>query len=263
MRNEIEAILQVSHLYKNDEERKFLTDVTVSFSPKGIHGILGPKGAGKSALMDLLAGCATADEGTIFFLGQEISERDVKWKKEIGYVPRTPEFYGTMTVLETLDFVGEVRGVSADKRYRQMKEAISLMELEAVENRLTSRLSKWEKKRLALAAALLGNTSVLLVDDPLFFERRNENLSLLRMLGKHKTVIVASSDFALMKELCEDVVILSEGTVYAQDCWERLEENIRSSTSDQQETMSLENLYDSLVTLSKQRKKEIKKEEWL
>lgn len=240
-------MIQASHLSKEYDGKKALTDVSFSISAKGIHGILGPKGAGKSTLMDLLCGCETADEGEILLQGAPVSEQ----KGKIGYVPESPEFYATMTVLETLDFVGEIRGVSADKRYRQIKEAVELMDLESVRNRLIRHLTKEEKKKVALAAALLGNTELVLIDEPLWGKnavKQKETQALFAMLGKHKTVIVASENFSLIRDLCEDVLILSEGSVIAQDTFAGLEEKLLRKDG----APSLEAVYESLVELSRQ-----------
>ena len=241
-----EWIIQVSHLSKKYDGKDALKDVSFSISPKGIHGILAPKGAGKSVLMDVLSGCDTADEGEILFQGSAELP-----KERIGYVPQDPDFYDRMTVLEALDFVGEVRGVPTDKRYRQMKEAIELIDLESVQDRLFGRLTKTEKKKVALAAALLGSTELILIDEPLWGESmtvQGENEKLLRMLGKHKTVLIASENFSLIRELCEDVLILSEGSVVAQDTFDALEEKL----SRKGNAMSLEAVYASLVELSRQ-----------
>ncbi len=222
-------MIQVSRLSKAYGEQRVLKNLSFSIAPKGIHGILGPKGSGKTTLMDVLAGCEIADEGTIRLDGQNFDVNKDEQKARIGYVVEQPCFYEAMTAMEILEFVGEARGVSVDKRYRQIKEALELTDIEAVQNRLISHLTKEERKRLALAVALLGNTEVLLWDEPMqgiLAERKQEWLSLIRMLGKHKTVVLASRDFSLIRELCEDVIILSEGAVLAQDTFEGLESKL-------------------------------------
>lgn len=242
-----EWMIQASHLKKKYDKNLVLEDVSFSIPAKGIHGILGPKGAGKSTLMDLLAACETANEGEILLQGATVAEQ----KEKIGYVPEFPDFYARMTVLETLDFVGEIRGVSTDKRYRQIKEATELMGLESIQNRLIGRLTQEEIKKVALAAALLGNPEVVLIDEPLWGTtavKQRDNEQLLRMLGKHKTVVIASENFSMIRHLCEDVLILSEGSVIAQDTFEGLEEKLLRKEG----APSLEAVYESLLELSRQ-----------
>ena len=223
---ENEYMIQVSRLCKTYGTQSVLRDVSFSFSKKGIHGILGPRGAGKSTLMDLLAGCVSADNGEILLGGQRVAPEQVGLRGRIGYVAELPDFYQKMTVLETLDFVGAARGGATERRYRQIKEALELTNLESVQNRLTARLTSAEKKRLSLAAALLGNTEVVLFDEANTADLDLDIKNLIRMLGKHKTVVLASADLALIRELCEDVVILFEGSVFAWDTVEGLEEKL-------------------------------------
>ena len=109
-------------------------------------------------------------------------------------------------------------------------------------------MSEGEKKRVSLAAALLGNPSVLLLDDP-----SAELFDLILMLGKHKTVLLGGGDFAMMKELCEDVVILADGMLLASGNFADLEEALVKNS----EMESLSALYDSIVEIS--RRKEPKK----
>ena len=109
-------------------------------------------------------------------------------------------------------------------------------------------LSDGEKKRVGLAAALLGNPSILLLDDP-----SAELFDWILMLGKHKTVLLGSGDFATMKELCEDVVILADGMLLASGSFSALEETLVKNS----EARSLSEVYDSIVELS--RRKEPKK----
>ena len=124
---------------------------------------------------------------------------------------------------------------------RQIEEALELVGVDALANRLLGRLSEEEKKRVSLAAALLGNPSFLLFDDP-----TPEFFDLIRMLGKHKTVILGGGNFAAMKELCDDVVILSDGMLLASGSFSELEEKLTRS----EEKQSLADIYASIVALS-------------
>ncbi len=227
--------IQVSHLSKYDfqsGERKIVLDdlsFNVSMEAKGIHGILGPKGAGKSTLLAILSGSAEADGGTVYIKGKEIHPHGKEQRKRIGFVPEIPVFYHDMTVEETLDFMGQIRDVPADKRYRQIKEALELVGLDEIRGRLVRYLTMQDKKRLSVAGALLGNPEVLLLDEPISAKdtaTRSEFQNLIRMLGKIKTIVLASSDFKTVRELCEDVVILSDGKILAKDRFEVLEEKL-------------------------------------
>jgi ABC-2 type transport system ATP-binding protein len=238
-----EIAISVSGLNYEDKNKPRIKDVSFSFSKGGIHGILSPFGSDSSLLLDFLAGACTPSSAEISLDSCVVDFSSDAWKKKIGYVPKKPVFYDTMNVYELLDFVGEARGVSSDLRLRQIEEALELVGLDSLAMRLVGRLSEKEKKRLSLAAALLGNPSFLFFDDP-----SEELFDLIRLLGKHKTVLLGSGDFATVKELCEDVVILSDGMLLASGSFSELEEKLTQSGENQ----SLSELYESIVALSQE-----------
>ena len=242
--NEGAVWLKVDSLCKNENEFCGLRDVSFSVAKGGIHGILGAKGSGKTLLLDILAGCALPNGGKITFLNVQERGMPTASRQRIGYVPAVPSFYEDMTVAEVLDFVGDARRVLPDKRYRQIQEALELTGLSEIPNRLIARLSREEKKRLSFAAALLGNTELLLLDEPLTGvgeAATAEILSLIRLLGKHKTVVLASARYALVRELCEDCMLLADGISLAQGSFEQLDQAVLASHQT-----SLEDFYASL-----------------
>ena len=209
-----------------------LEGFSCSFPKGGVHGILGPSGSGKTLLLELLSGIKTPESGQVFIKEEGRVPSDFAVKAKIGYVPKVPIFYGDMTATEILDFVGQARGVSSDKRYRQMKEAMELTGVESFANRLSAHLTAEERKRLSLAAALLGNPDVLFIDEPIPVKdaaKRGEFMDLIAMLGRVKTVILASADFSTVRKLCEDVLIMAEGTLLVQGSFESLESKLLRS----------------------------------
>ena len=235
-----------------------LKNLSFSIEKGGIHGILSPGGVEASTLLAILAGSIVGAVGSLTMRsGDEVSASDgakksKHWKRKIGYVPKFPEVYRDMTVYEILDFVGEARGCASELRLRQMEEALDLVGLSDKESRLFERLSAVEQKKVSLAAALLGNPSILLIDEPIPASAnaadRREIAELIRMLGKLKTVVLAGESLSMMREFCEDVVLLSGGELLAKGSFTELEENLARS----EEKLSLDELYDSLVSLAKE-----------
>lgn len=226
--------LFTTDLHLSLKEKFELGPLSVTVRKGGIHGILGPVGAGKTTLMRLLAGCIDADGGEICLRDEKVSTRATRIKKKIGYVPETVDLFDDMTASELLNFVGDARRVSSDKRARQIKEALNLVGLDELKNRPCGKLTAEQKKRLSIAAALLGNPDVILIDEPIpagSSERRAELLGIIRMLGKMKTVVIATSDLKVARELCEDVSILNEGRLLVSDTLENLEERLDSRRS--------------------------------
>ncbi len=192
----------------------------VSFKVRNrrICGLLGPKGAGKSALMDIIAGVSVPTDGTVLINGYDIQKQAAEAKKQIGYLAAPPALYPDMTAYEYLNFVAEVKGVKDELREAQVKEALALTGLASVRDRLIKHLSVGMKQWTGLAATLLGNPDVILWDEPtegMISTRINEARELIRRLAQTKTVILGGHILSDMMDLCDQIVILSEGRVVA------------------------------------------------
>ena len=244
-----DAVVSVCSLTKaadNVYGRSGLSDISFSFEKKGVHCILAPKYSGKSQIMNILSGSDKEYEGEVCIFGAD-PYRDLELRKKIGYLRRDNTLYSNMTVFETMSFVGDVKGVESGKLYRQIKEALELVGLEDIRNRLVANLNEYEKKKLSLGSALLGNPDILLLDEPvsgrMSAERREEIERIIAMLGRIKTVVITSDDCSVARSLAEDVVIISDGRVLAQGSFEELDKKLADSDSP----TTLEALYDTLT----------------
>lgn len=223
-----------------------LCGISFSFGKKGIHCILAPKNSGKTQIMDILAGCDKADEGEVCVLGSApYGNADVK--KKIGYVRKDNSLYSGMTAFELMSFVGEAKKIEQGKLYRQIKEALELVGLDEMRNKLLVKLNEYDRKKLLLAAALLGNPDLLLLDEPITVrmsaEHREELEEIIAMLGRIKTVIVTTDDCSIARALGEDVVIISDGRVLAKGSFESLDKKL----AEADDPTTLETLYNTLT----------------
>ena len=155
-----------------------------------------------------------------------------------------------MTAVEIMSFVGETKKVDSGKLYRQIKEALELVGLDGIKNKLVRNMTDYDRKKLSLAMALLGNPDILLLDEPITRrmsgERREEFEGLVRMLGKMKPVVLTTDDYKLARSLGSDVVIISDGKVLAKGSFDSLEDRLVSS----EQHITLEALYNSLTAAS-------------
>ena len=249
-----DVALTVNSLTKKGQENIYgyngLEEISFSFEKKGIHGILAPKGSGKTQLMNIISGCETYDDGAVLLFNTPVSVSDYEVKKRIGYVQKNNVFYPNMTAMEIMSFVGDSRRVEQGKLYRQVKEAMELTGIDGIKNRLVKNMTEYEQKKLSLAAALLGNPDIILLDELVTPKMNDGQLSalfgLIQMLGKMKTVILSTDSYKIAKELCEDVVIISDGKVLAKGRFDILEDKLKGS----EDTASLEALYNSLAAAS-------------
>lgn len=232
---------------ENTYSRGELFDLSFSFEKKGVHCILAPKYSGKTQIMNILGGICEADEGEVLIFGADpYRNRDVK--KKIGYLRKDNTLYSDMTVFEIMNFVGDTRSVESGKLYRQIKEALELVGLEDVKNKLVRNITEFDKKKLSLGAALLGNPDLLLLDEPIVRnmsqERRGELEQIILMLGRIKTVIITTDDCSIARALADDVVIISDGRALAEGSFEELDRRL----ADSEIPITLEALYNTLTS---------------
>jgi ABC-2 type transport system ATP-binding protein len=162
MKNEL--IIDVRDLSKSFNNRVVVNSISLTVNKGDVFGFLGPNGSGKTTTIRMLCGLLTADSGSGTCLGYNILTESEKIKKCVGYMTQHYSFYKDLSVEENLYFIARVYGLSDTKnRVQKIMEEHDLMEYRT---QLTGNLSGGWKQRVALAACLLHNPDVLLLDEP-------------------------------------------------------------------------------------------------
>lgn len=192
-----------------------------------IYGFLGPNGAGKSTTMNILTGYLQATEGTVLIAGVDIRKHPEQAKAKIGYLPEQPPLYPDMTVQEYLEFAAGLKKIERARRKSAIIEVMELTEIRDYRNVLIKKLSKGYKQRVGMAQAILGYPPILILDEPtvgLDPKQITQMRGLIRRLGKKHTVILSSHILSEIQAVCDEVLIISEGRIVAQDTPKHLEE---------------------------------------
>ena len=227
-------MIEITGLTKKYGGRTAVDNVSFKIRNGRIYGLLGPNGAGKSTTMNIIAGCLAPTEGTVLINGYDICDRPIEAKRQIGYLPEQPPLFGDMTPFEYLCFVAEAKGVKDEVIDRQVKEAMEVTDILGVKDRLIRNLSKGYRQRVGIAQTMLGNPDIIILDEPtvgLDPKQLTEIRALIRKLGEKLTVIVSSHILSEISELCDHVIILSEGRVVADDDMEALEARVSPEKS--------------------------------
>ena len=197
-------MVSIQHISKSFGSQKVLNDVSLEIPAGQIVGLLGPNGAGKSTLMKILIGLWKADSGKI-----SVPER-------IGYLPENNPLYEEMYVTEYLQFMAKMTN---DKcQMTNVDALIDKVGLTPERHKHIRELSKGYRQRVGLAQALLGDPQLLILDEPTTGLDPNQLVeirSLIRSLGKDRTVILSTHIMQEVREMCDRVVILDHGTVKA------------------------------------------------
>ena len=194
----------------------------LSFSAeKGqIYGFLGPNGAGKSTTMNIMTGCLAPTSGTVIVDGMDLQQEPEKVKQRIGYLPELPPLYPEMTVREYLTFAAKLKKVPRLEQLQQVVQAMSKTGLLEEQDHLIRTLSKGYRQRVGLAATLLGNPDVVILDEPTVgLDPRQilEIRDLIRSLREEHVVILSSHILSEVSAVCDYIFILSHGKLVASD----------------------------------------------
>ena len=234
IRMEDKHLIEVQNLTKVYGSKTAVENVSFKIRNGRIYGRLGPNGAGKSTPMNIMTGCLSPTEGTVLINGYDICDQPIEAKRQIGYLPEQPPLFGDMTPAEYLSFVAEAKGVSDDLIDRQVKEAMQVTDILSVKDRLIRNLSKGYRQRVGIAQAILGSPDIIILDEPtvgLDPQQLTEIRALVRKLGEKLTVIISSHILSEISELCDHVIILSEGHVVADDDMAELEARMNPETT--------------------------------
>jgi len=219
-------LIQVTALSKSYGGHRAIYELTFSVEKGKIYGFLGPNGAGKSTTMNIMTGCLAPDSGRVRIGGHDIQAESIEAKRLIGYLPEQPPLYGDMTVEEYLGFVAGMKGLCGAEKRGEVQEAMEKTGVTDVSRRLIRQLSKGYKQRVGVAQAILGKPQVIILDEPtvgLDPRQIMEIRELIRSLGGEHTVILSSHILSEVRAVCDRIIIISKGTLVAEDTPENLE----------------------------------------
>ena len=219
-------MISVKNISKKYGNHYALNDISFEAEAGEVLGFLGPNGAGKSTTMNIITGYIGCSEGDAFIDGVSVTKEPLKAKSKIGYLPEQPPLYPDMTVSEYLEFVFALKRVKGS-RAQILSEIMRKVRITDMFHRLIKNLSKGYKQRVGLAAAMVGDPSVLILDEPtagLDPRQIVEIRSLIKNLGRDKTVIFSTHILSEVQSACDRIIIINEGKIVAADTAAGLEE---------------------------------------
>lgn len=225
-------MIEVKNLVKTYGKNTVVDHLNFHIKKGQICGFLGPNGAGKSTTMNMITGYIAMTEGEVKINGYDIFEEPEEAKKSIGYLPELPPVYMDMTPYEYLKFVAELKGIERVKRKVMVEDVMEMAKITHMKDRLIKNLSKGYRQRVGLAQALIGYPEVLILDEPtvgLDPKQIIQMRQLIKELGKNHTIILSSHILSEISEVCDQVMILSNGKLVADDSMENLQKRCEGS----------------------------------
>jgi ABC-2 type transport system ATP-binding protein len=218
--------IQVNNITKNYGKQQALRNVSFEVGSNEIVGFLGPNGAGKSTMMKILTCFIPPTDGKASVCGFDITNQSIEVRKQIGYLPEHNPLYLDMYVKEFLEFVGGIHKVKNIKN--RVKDMIDVTGLQIEQNKKIGALSKGYRQRVGLAQAMIHDPKVLIMDEPttgLDPNQLDEIRSLIKSLGKQKTVMLSTHIMQEVEAICDKVIIINKGEIVANDDTKRLQQN--------------------------------------
>ena len=214
-----------------------LDAVSFQIAPGEILGYLGPNGSGKSTTIKIITGLVDATAGRVRLHGVDAAGDPPAFRARIGYVPEEPYLYTHLTAPEYLRLVGRIRGLAGSRLEADISTLLELLDLAPASGGLMTSFSKGMRQRVLVAAALLHDPELLILDEP--FSGLDVNASvLLRALlvalaERGKMILLSSHQMEVVESLCARVVILHHGRIVAEGTPRDLEAARRSQSLEE------------------------------
>lgn len=206
--------LEIKNISKKYNTQIALSNICFSLQKGDIVGFLGPNGAGKTTLMKIITSTLKQDMGSVSINGLDTIENELDTKAQIGYLAENNPLYNEMYVTEYLDFIASIYNLSDKKQ--KIESIINKTGLDLEKSKKIEQLSKGYKQRVGLAAALVHNPDILILDEPTTGLDPNQLVeirNLIKETGKDKIVLLSTHIMQEIPKICNKIIIISKGKI--------------------------------------------------
>lgn len=221
--------LQAVNLSKHYGSFQALSDLNLNIEGTKCVGFLGPNGAGKTTTLKIFCGMMNSSKGTAKINNTNIKADKKQALASCGVLVETPEIYPVLTSREALSMFAELKGVPANERKRMVEDVIYAVKMDAWIDKKVGTFSKGMKQRINLAAAMLNDPEVLLLDEPttgLDPRGMSEIRQILRELKKDRLVFMSSHLLSEVSSVCDEIAIVNKGKLLVHDTIENVKSKL-------------------------------------
>jgi ABC-2 type transport system ATP-binding protein len=216
-----DVILEIQELQKTYESgHRALDGLSLSVRKGTLFGFLGLNGAGKTTTIRILAGLNSKDSGTVKLFGNEVSEHDYDYKRQVGFVLDEPLYFEWMSAGTYLNFVGTMYGLHAHDIVLRTKELLDFFDLNVKGDDPIESFSTGMRKKISLAAAIIHKPQLIVLDEPLegidALAASSIKESLRMMADGGTTIFITSHVLDTVERLCDEISIIHQGKVLLQ-----------------------------------------------
>ena len=232
-------MIELINLTKKYNDFPAVNNLNLVVEKGEIFGFIGPNGAGKTTTINMMGGVLAPTSGAVMICGISIQDHPKKAKSKIGYIPDRPYLYEKLTGVEFLKFIGDLYGVDENTFFNRSRDKLRLFSLSDWADDLIESYSHGMKQRLVMAAALLHDPEVIIIDEPMVgLDPLVINMvkSLFQQLAKEGvTIFMSTHTLKVAEDICDRIGIIHKGSLVAMGTAEDLKSNIQNKNADLEE----------------------------
>jgi ABC-2 type transport system ATP-binding protein len=214
-----QTIVSIRNLQKNYGKKEVLKGINLEITSGQIIGYIGPNGAGKSTTVKILCGLITDFRGEIDIFSQDLRSHTLEIKKKIGYIPENAVLYESLTAMEFMEFIGEMRSLDREHTRSKAEALMEIFEMKSNINQRISTFSKGMRQKVLICSSLLHNPDLIFMDEPLSGLDANSVIMVKEMLTHlahdGKTIFYSSHLMDVVEKISDRIILIDQGNVIA------------------------------------------------
>ncbi|UYP44284.1 Trehalose/maltose import ATP-binding protein MalK [Candidatus Lokiarchaeum ossiferum] len=242
-----DIMLKAENISKSFENVHAVNDLSFEIKKGEIYGLLGPNGAGKTTTIKMILGLLEPDQGEISVLGLHPERDEIELKNRIGYVSEEPLIYKSLTPKELFNFIASIRKLDGEKVTKKLAEYLEGLNAVEYYERLISTLSRGNKQKIQIIAAILHDPQLLILDEPLAGLDAKSVKVVKEILELHTqrggSVLFSTHIMEVAEDLCDVIGIVNQGKLVAVGTVDELRERANTLGED----MDLEDIFLKLT----------------
>ena len=211
-----ESILKIEHLYHRYSQQWAVEDINLEIGKRGVWGLLGSNGAGKSTTMNIICGVLSPTRGKVFINGVDLAENPIEAKKYIGFLPQTPPLYTDQNVDEYLGFCARLRGIAKKDVHDAVERVKEKCGIAHFSKRVLRHLSGGYQQRVGIAQAIIHRPDFVVLDEPTNGLDPNQILEirhLIKAIAEECTVVLSTHILSEVQATCNYIRMIGQGTL--------------------------------------------------
>ena len=228
-----EPIVRVEHLSHRYSVQWAIRDINFEINQKGILGLLGSNGAGKSTTMNIICGVLNQTEGTVYINGIDTRKQPVEAKKYIGFLPQKPPLYTDHNVSEYLTYCAHLRLMDDREVKAAVESAMKRCGIAHFSKRLVKNLSGGYQQRLGIAQAIVHNPKLVVLDEPTNGLDPNQILEirdLIREIAQDHAVLLSTHILSEIEAICQNIKMIEHGNLIFSGTLDEFHDSVKSNT---------------------------------